>query len=102
MGYDKEREVRIRSTAGLLLKNNIRLRATGLSADSLNYIKEASLHGLMDDQHICRAICGNVITTIVLKGGILGWPEALSRLIAMLDSDSTVAQDVNEYYPYCG
>ena len=91
LAYAMDADVPVRSAAGLLLKNDIRINAEALSSQILAYIKESVIRGLGDQVNLCRSICGTVITTILLKGGIMGWPEIIPRLMEMLEDDKDQA-----------
>ncbi|BFZ54125.1 hypothetical protein PYCC9005_001157 [Savitreella phatthalungensis] len=78
-------ETSIRSAAGLLLKNNVRFEYPTISPDSLAYVQEASFQGLRDDEHLIRSIAGNIITSIIYRGGVRSWPDALPYLMQLLD-----------------
>ena len=88
LAYATDADVPVRSAAGLLLKNDIRVNAEGVSVPILAYIKESVVRGLGDQANLCRSICGSVITTILFKGGIMGWPEIIPNLMEMLDSSN--------------
>ncbi|ODQ54556.1 karyopherin Kap104 [Saitoella complicata NRRL Y-17804] len=88
-----DQEIPVRSAAGLLLKNNARLYYHDIAEPVLNFVKEAVLNGLADDQHLIRSIAGNVITTIVSRGGVIAWPEVLPRLMDMLDNSTGATQE---------
>ncbi|OLL22468.1 Importin subunit beta-2 [Neolecta irregularis DAH-3] len=91
--YAKDAEVTVRSNAGIYLKNNFRINGptVGDNPSSLAYVKNAILVGLQDEQNLVRAISGSVVTTLMLKVGLLGWPECLPRLMVMLDSPTPSA-----------
>ncbi|EMR10996.1 hypothetical protein PNEG_00598 [Pneumocystis murina B123] len=86
-------DISIRSTAGLLLKNNINMFFSQISNDVLMYLKEASFNGLSDSQQLIRSIAGNLITTIIRKGGIINCPEILPKLMQMLESPDISTQE---------
>jgi transportin-1 len=75
-----------RSLSGLILKNNIRIHASTLQPEIVEYIKRECLMALGDPSPLIRATVGILITTIANKGGILNWPELLPTLCEMLDS----------------
>lgn len=84
----------IRSAAGLLLKNNVRFEYGKIPSESLEYVKEASFHGLQDVEPLIRSIAGNIITSIIYRGGIMSWPEALPRLMQLLDDPNDQLNEV--------
>lgn len=75
-----------RSLSGLILKNNIKIHASSLQPEIIEYIKRECLMALGDPSPLIRATVGILITTIANKGGILNWPELLPTLCEMLDS----------------
>ncbi|KTW31717.1 uncharacterized protein T551_00978 [Pneumocystis jirovecii RU7] len=86
-------DISIRSAAGLLLKNNISMFFPQISDDVLIYLKEASISGLSDTQQLIRSISGNLITTIIKKGGIMNCTEILPKLMQMLESPDILTQE---------
>ncbi|KAG4301512.1 hypothetical protein PCK1_002225 [Pneumocystis canis] len=87
-------DISVRSAAGLLLKNNISMFFPQISNDVLIYLKEASINGLSDTQQLIRSISGNLITTIIKKGGIMNCTEILPKLMQMLESPDILTQEV--------
>ncbi|ODQ63086.1 ARM repeat-containing protein [Nadsonia fulvescens var. elongata DSM 6958] len=85
-------EAQIRASAGLMLKNNVRNNYAQLSELTTGYIKSQIFQGLFDSTALVRNITGNVITTMVAKAGITGWPEAISQLMALAEGDNPSAQ----------
>lgn len=85
----------VRSAAGLLLKNNVRFEYGQIPPESLQYLKEASFHGLRDTETLIRSIAGNIITSIIYRGGVMSWPEALPRLMQMLDDPNDQVNEVS-------
>ncbi|KAG5439546.1 hypothetical protein PCANB_002121 [Pneumocystis canis] len=86
-------DICVRSAAGLLLKNNISMFFPQISNDVLIYLKEASINGLSDTQQLIRSISGNLITTIIKKGGIMNCTEILPKLMQMLESPDILTQE---------
>lgn len=86
-------DISVRSAAGLLLKNNINMFFSQISNDVLIYLKEASISGLSDTQQLIRSISGNLITTIIKKGGIMNSPDILPKLMQMLESPNVLTQE---------
>lgn len=83
--------VDLRATAGLLLKNNVRYG--DFPDSSRDYVKQNVLKGLLDDKPLVRNIAGSVVTTVLKLGGISAWPNVLSELMNMVDSDNVLAQE---------
>ena len=88
----------IRSASGLLLKNNARYEYGKIPVESFTYIKEAAFHGLRDEEPLIRSIAGNIITSIILRGGVLGWPDALPRLMQLLDESDSRLNEVRRWF----
>lgn len=85
----QENAIPIRSSAGLLLKNNIRQSYSQIGPEVMDLVKKETLHALRDQQVLIRSIAGNVLTTIISQGGILSWPEVLPELMTMLEEGSS-------------
>ncbi|EPX73852.1 karyopherin Kap104 [Schizosaccharomyces octosporus yFS286] len=85
-----ELSVPIRSAAGLLLKNNLRVSNIELAhgLQSLDYTKSTVVRGLCDSQPLIRGISGNVITTLISRWGVSTWPEVLPQLMDMLSGST--------------
>jgi hypothetical protein len=81
-----QEEPSTRAIAGLLLKNTIRVYFATIQRDVLAYVKALSIKGLGDQDVMVRGIIGNVITTIVTRGGLADWPQVLPALMELLDS----------------
>ncbi|KAL1305316.1 hypothetical protein AAFC00_002218 [Neodothiora populina] len=77
-----------RSAAAVMLKNNVKTTYKTLSEDSKAYLRSTIILGLQDQNAQIRSFAGNVITEMVRQGGILGWPQVLSELLALLDGAS--------------
>lgn len=70
-----------RSSAGLVLKNNILKSYQTQTPETLEYVKAQIVQGLGDSTQMIRNISGNVITALVTSAGIGGWPEILPQLM---------------------
>lgn len=77
-----------RSAAAVMLKNNVKATYKSLSEPNKTYLRSTILLGLQDQNTQIRSYAGNVITEMVRQGGILGWPQVLSELIALVDNTS--------------
>ncbi|OZJ02963.1 hypothetical protein BZG36_04519 [Bifiguratus adelaidae] len=75
-----------RMIAGLLLKNNIRMRLPEIPAPVLEYVKTSMLTSLGEPDQNVRATIGTVISTIVSRGGVAAWPQVLPALTECLDN----------------
>lgn len=74
-----------RSSAGVMLKNNILKSYQSQAPETLEYVKAQILQGLVAQEQMIRNISGNVITTLVTRAGIGGWPEILPQLMTMAE-----------------
>ncbi|CAG8612556.1 16942_t:CDS:2, partial [Acaulospora colombiana] len=81
-----QEEASTRAIAGLLLKNTIRVYFSTIPREVLTYVKTLSIKGLGDQDMMVRSIIGNVITTIVTRGGLVDWPQILPSLMELLNS----------------
>lgn len=95
--YATDQTVDLRSTAGLVLKNNLRTDFQDLSPDVLGYIKSGAEKALIDHHDLIRSVAGTIITTIVTRGGIVNWPEILQRFMDMADSPDPIIQEVQPF-----
>lgn len=82
----KQEDQYIRTVAGLLLKNNIKEYYNGMLPEVRNYVKQEVLSCVGDPIQAIRRTVSSIITTIITKGKIEGWPTVLPALIHMLDS----------------
>ncbi|KAF2266447.1 ARM repeat-containing protein [Lojkania enalia] len=86
-----------RAAAAVMLKNDIKSSYKTMPDASKAYIRSIILHGLQDASPQMRNQAGNVITEVVKQGGIMGWPQVLSELIALVSNQggnvSREAQD---------
>jgi transportin-1 len=92
--YATDQTVDLRSTAGLVLKNNLRTDFQDLPPDVLAYIKQGAEKALVDQYDLIRSVAGTIITTIVTRGGIVNWPEILQRYMEMAESPDPMIQEV--------
>ena len=77
----------VRSSAALNLKNTIRSSYRTISDSSRVYIRTSAIACLEDLSPQIRSFAGTVITELVQKGGILGWPDLLPDLLSMANND---------------
>ena len=78
-----------RAAAAVMLKNDIKTTYKTMPDTSKSYIKSVILVGLQDPNLQMRGYAGNVITEIVRQGGLLGWSQVLSDLVAMIGNESS-------------
>ena len=87
----------VRSSAAINLKNNIKASYKSLPVANQLYIRNAALSCLEDPNLQIRNFAGTVITEIVQRGGVLGWPELLPELLSLASNErgdtSSVAQE---------
>ncbi|KAI7960599.1 hypothetical protein MJO29_005667 [Puccinia striiformis f. sp. tritici] len=115
-----QEDARVRSVAGLILKNNLRRlplhqnpillqdpsgannpatvtppAAFIASQQTLEYVKSAVLgSGLLSDPvPMLRATAGTVISVIVMQFGPESWPEALQTLIELTEADEPLGKE---------
>lgn len=77
----------IRSSAAITLKNSVKTSYRGLSGDRQAYVRASTLSCLEDPNPQIRGFAGTVITEIVQRGGILGWPELLPELLSLASNE---------------
>lgn len=86
-----------RAAAAVMLKNDIKTSYKSIPETSKSYIRSIILVGLQDPSSQMRGYAGNVITEVVRQGGIMGWPQVLSDLIALVSNvDGNVSQQAQE------
>lgn len=78
----------VRSSAAINLKNTIKAFGKAYPQPDLDYIRSLALSALQDPSSQIRSFAGSVISEIVQKGGILGWPQLLPELIALAGNDT--------------
>lgn len=88
LSYTPEEYHAVRSAAAVMLKNNIRTGYKTIPQESLTLVRSSVPLALQDKNQSIRSYAGNVITEIVSKGGILGWPQLLPELLALIGNDS--------------
>lgn len=87
----------VRSSAAINLKNTIKESYKSLPVANQLYIRSAALSCLEDPNLQIRNFAGSVITEIVQRGGVLGWPELLPELLSLASNErgntTSVAQE---------
>ncbi|KAL8292224.1 hypothetical protein RQP46_001690 [Phenoliferia psychrophenolica] len=83
----------VRSAAGLLLKNNVRLRLNEMNPDVIAYVKATIFNAIGDPVSMIRNTVSTVIDTLIIELGPSNWPEALSRLMELVDSPDPHTQE---------
>lgn len=95
--YTQDEYHAVRAAAAIMLKNNIKTGYKSIPADSLDLVRASVLSALQDKNPSIRGYAGNVITEIVSRGGLLGWPQLLSDLLALVGNNSgTVTPEAQE------
>jgi hypothetical protein len=77
-----------RSAAAIMLKNNVKNSFKSIPESSREYLKANVLLGLQDTNAQIRSYVGNVTTEVVRQGGVLGWPQVLPDLVAMVEGQN--------------
>ena len=97
LSLDADEMILVRSSAALSLKNSIRTAYKTISQDAQGYIKASALATLHDPNAQIRNFAGTVITEVVQRGGVLGWPSLLPELISLADNgDRTTSIEAQE------
>ncbi|KAL8761860.1 MAG: hypothetical protein Q9184_002063 [Pyrenodesmia sp. 2 TL-2023] len=78
----------IRSSAAINLKNTIKSYGKAYPETNLAYVRALILAPLQDSSSQIRNFAGSVISEIVQRGGVLGWPELLPELLALAGNDA--------------
>ena len=97
LSLDSDEMILVRSSAALSLKNSIRTAYKTISQDAQGYIKASALGSLHDSNAQIRNFAGTVITEVVQRGGVLGWPSLLPELISLASNgDRTSSTEAQE------
>lgn len=98
-----EQEERIRTIAGYLLKNNVRLILSAPPEVTI-FVKAAVLHAFIDASIMIRNSAGQAIVALLGCLEPKNWPEALEQLVTMLDSPELDRQEVSTNFMiwFCG
>ncbi|KAI2471907.1 ARM repeat-containing protein [Annulohypoxylon bovei var. microspora] len=78
----------IRSSAAIMLKNNIKPGSKRLPDSSLALIKMGIPLCLQDKSSQIRNYAGVIATEMIRKGGIMSWPELLPELLKMIGNET--------------
>ena len=81
-----------RSAAAISLKNLVGSRYESISQEQRDYIKTNILKCVGDSNLQIRNFVGNVITEVIKKGGVLGWPSVYSELFGMAGNEKGDSQ----------
>ena len=73
----------IKSAAAITLKNYVKDSFKSIPAPQLAYIRSSIVECLEDPNPQIRSYAGSVITELVQRVGVLGWPEIIPELLAL-------------------
>ena len=76
----------LRQLAGLALKYQIEVKFAYMHAHALEYCKKMIMNAYMSQAKVVRQTAWNVISLIILKGGINAWPDILEFLTGQISS----------------
>lgn len=79
----------IRATSGLWLKNVLVFDWFRLNPDAVSYVQQKSTTGLSDPTQLIRNASSIVVTTLLSKVGIQGWPALLPELVNAIDQSQS-------------
>ena len=88
LNLNLEASILVRSSAAINLKNSIKTTYKMLSNASQVYVREVALSCLQDHNAQIRNFAGTVITEIVQRGGVLGWPELFPELLSLASNQN--------------
>ncbi|KAK4705916.1 transportin-1, partial [Phenoliferia sp. Uapishka_3] len=83
----------VRSMAGLILKNNVRLRLEEVPPEVILFVKATIFNAIGDPIPMIRNTVSTVIDTLIVELGPTNWPEALSQLMTLVDSPDPYTQE---------
>jgi transportin-1 len=90
-----EADERLRSVAGLVLKNNAVSQFNTWPPHVVDYVKQIIMSTFHDQPTMVRNAAGGVIVAILDMVGPAAWPEVLQLLLQSLDSASIDQQLVS-------
>lgn len=93
-----EADERLRSVAGLVLKNNAVAQFGSWPPHVVDYVKQIIMSTFHDQPTMVRNSAGGVIVAILDMVGPAAWPEVLQLLLQSLDSPSIDQQLVSRHY----
>ena len=77
----------VRSSAAITLKNYVRASYSSITETDRSFVRSSVLQCLEDTNTQVRNLAGSVITEVVQRGGILGWPQLLPELISLASNE---------------
>ncbi|KAI1391358.1 armadillo-type protein [Hypoxylon trugodes] len=78
----------VRSSAAIMLKNNIKTATKQIPESSVALIKMGIPMCLQDKNSQIRNYAGVIATEMIRRGGIMSWPELLPELLKMIGNDN--------------
>lgn len=84
-GNSSEFSETVRATAGLWLKNVLVFDWFRLTPEPISYVQSQAPKGLGDPSQLIRNASSIVVTTLVGKLGLNGWPVLLPELVGAID-----------------
>lgn len=78
----------IRSSAAIMLKNNIKTSSKSIPESGLALIKMGIPMCLQDKNAQIRNYAGVIATEMIRRGGIMSWPELLPELLKMIGNET--------------
>ena len=96
MQLTRENILLVRSSAAINLKNTIGEKYKDIPDAIIKYVQAAALAALSDPIAQIRNFAGSVITEIVHKGGVLGWPDLLPGLISLAANERGTTPEVTQ------
>ncbi|KAJ6160522.1 hypothetical protein N7470_003918 [Penicillium chermesinum] len=87
----------VRFAAAMNMKTKLYVAYNTISPQSLAYIRSAALVALQDEDRQVQRGAGSIITELVQRGGLLGWPEVLQQLLSLAgNSPGNVTKNTQE------
>ena len=87
-GEGIDQDVQIRQTAGLALKSQLETNFSNIDPQIIEYSKVMIMKAYDSEEQIISETAGNVISLILLRGGLNIWPGILDFLIEKLHSEN--------------
>lgn len=88
LNFSTEEYNLVRSSAAVMLKNNVKFHFKTIPEASLGLIKMAVPLGIQDKSAQIRSYSGNIATELISRLGIYSWPEFLPELLKMVGNET--------------
>lgn len=88
LNFSPEEYNLVRSSAAVMLKNNVKFHFKTIPEASLGLIKMAVPLGIQDKSAQIRSYSGNIATELISRLGIYSWPEFLPELLKMVGNET--------------